>query len=67
MKDKCDFTLRHYENILKSAKRKGFKFAFFIERNPSQKTIYLRHDIDVFLENAPSQIGGMIRVPPVLK
>lgn len=22
---------------------------------------------DVFLENAPSQIGGMIRVPPVLK
>jgi aspartyl-tRNA(Asn)/glutamyl-tRNA(Gln) amidotransferase subunit C len=22
---------------------------------------------DVFLENAPSQIGGMIRVPPVMK
>lgn len=22
---------------------------------------------DVFLENAPSQIGGMIRVPPVIK
>lgn len=22
---------------------------------------------DVFLENAPSQIGGMVRVPPVMK
>ena len=52
MEDKCNFTFRHYGNILKSAKRKGFKFAFFTERNSSQKVIYLRHDIDISLENA---------------
>ncbi len=52
MKNKCDFTFRHYENILKSAKRRGFKFAFFTERNPSQKVIYLRHDIDVSFKKA---------------
>jgi len=51
MKKKCDFTFRHYEQILKVAKQKGFKFAFFQEKS-FEKTIYLRHDIDVSLENA---------------
>ncbi len=51
MKNKCDFTFRHYEEILKTAKQKGFKFTFFSKKS-FKKTIYLRHDIDVSLENA---------------
>jgi len=51
---KCDFTLRHYEEILKTAQNEGFTFKFFIKpsSNLNQKVIYLRHDIDVSLENA---------------
>jgi len=52
MKNKCDFTFRHYEEILKTAKQKGFKFAFFQKKKSFKRTIYLRHDIDVSLENA---------------
>jgi len=52
MKNKCDFTLRHYGEILKTAKQRGFRFTFFSKKNLLKKIIYLRHDIDVSLENA---------------
>lgn len=48
----CDFTLEHYKEILKSAKRKGFQFVFFTETKLPKKAIFLRHDVDVSLENA---------------
>jgi len=53
MKIKCDFSLRHYQEILDLFKERGYKFCFFSEA-PDKKTkkVYLRHDIDYSPETA---------------
>lgn len=46
---KCDFTYQHYQEILKTALKKGYKFSLFSKYNSkNKKIIFLRHDIDVF-------------------
>lgn len=49
---KCSFTLQHYREILEIAKSNGYTFLGFHESSPSkrQKVIYLRHDLDVCIE-----------------
>jgi len=52
-KNKCDFSYRHYREILNLFKKKGYNLSFFSEK-PSKKTknVYLRHDIDISLKKA---------------
>lgn len=51
---KCDFSLRHYQEILSLLKKRGYKFCFFSDNvDKNAKTIYLRHDIDFSPEKAP--------------
>jgi len=47
----CNFTLEHYKEILETA-RNGWNFSDFLNKEFSEKVIYLRHDIDVSLRNA---------------
>lgn len=49
----CDFSFRHYQEILSLLKKGGYKFCFFQEK-PDQKIkkVYLRHDVDFSLEKA---------------
>jgi hypothetical protein len=47
----CDFSLRHYREILRSAGEGGYRFAFF-GSSPSQGDLFLRHDVDLSLEAA---------------
>ena len=49
---KCNYTYRHYEEIIEVAKREGFQFSSFLERPDNQKRIYMRHDIDISIGNA---------------
>lgn len=50
---KCPFTLKHYSEILEIAKSNGYVFLGFHDPSPPKgKIIYLRHDIDVCLEEA---------------
>jgi hypothetical protein len=49
---KCNFTYRHYEEILKIAKGEAFEFSSFSLEPDSRKRIYLRHDIDISIRNA---------------
>lgn len=46
----CDFSYRHYKEILNLLKKQKYKFCFFSNRpgsfNLNNKTVYLRHDID---------------------
>ncbi|MDD2696648.1 MAG: hypothetical protein PHE52_00620 [Candidatus Pacebacteria bacterium] len=49
----CDFSFRHYEEILKLALKKGYRFLSFRENSKKyKKIIYLRHDIDISPDNA---------------
>ncbi len=51
----CNFSLKHYEECLKLAKEKGFKFLSFNEfdkKNKYEKTIFMRHDVDVQVDIA---------------
>ncbi len=50
----CSFTLKHYREILEVAICKGYQFLGFHEEKSSKykKIIYLRHDIDVCIEEA---------------
>jgi len=50
----CSFTLEHYRNILETALEAGYVFRGFHEPIYSSegKSIYLRHDIDICLEEA---------------
>lgn len=50
----CSFTLQHYREILEIATKNGYVFLGFHDPRPSrgQRAIYLRHDIDVCLEEA---------------
>jgi len=47
---KCDFTFRHYLEILEKFKRKGYKFAGF--EDTKDKSVFLRHDLDHSIEKA---------------
>ena len=49
---KCDFSYQHYEEILRIAKAEGFQFSSFLEKPGTARRIYMRHDIDISLENA---------------
>jgi len=48
---KCDFSYRHYLEILEGFKKLGYKFSFFDEQ-PEGKVVYLRHDLDTSVEKA---------------
>jgi hypothetical protein len=47
----CDFSLRHYAEILAAAGAGGYRFAFF-DRPPQKGDLLLRHDVDLSLEAA---------------
>jgi len=50
-KEKCNFSFQHYNQILKLAKRQGYKFCFFSKRpDKKNKRIYMRHDVDFSVE-----------------
>lgn len=51
MKD-CDFSYRHYKEIISLAKKKRYVFSDFFEKQGAEKRIYLRHDVDISLDNA---------------
>lgn len=49
----CNFTLAHYKEILLLAKKRGYAFSDFSTKPTlAQKRIYLRHDVEVSLDNA---------------
>jgi len=49
----CSLTLSHYREMLQHALEAGYRFKAFHEPyNPSQRVIFLRHDIDIALEEA---------------
>ncbi len=47
----CEFSLDHYRELLRAARRGGYRFAGF-ERSPVAGTVILRHDVDLSLESA---------------
>jgi len=47
----CDFSLRHYRQILDAAREGGYRFAFF-DAPPEESDLLLRHDVDLSLEAA---------------
>ena len=47
----CDFSLRHYGELLEAARAGGYRFAFF-DREPRDGDLLLRHDVDLSLEAA---------------
>ncbi|HEY6053944.1 MAG TPA: hypothetical protein VIU86_08430 [Gaiellaceae bacterium] len=47
----CDFSLRHYEELVRAAQAGGYRFAFF-DREPRDGDLLLRHDVDLSLEAA---------------
>jgi hypothetical protein len=47
----CDFSLRHYGELLEAARAGGYGFAFF-DREPREGDLLLRHDVDLSLEAA---------------
>lgn len=52
-KKKCNFSFQHYNEILKLAKKQGYKFCFFSEVPDEKiKRFYMRHDVDLSLEKA---------------
>jgi len=51
----CNFTLKHYRNIISLAKNKGYIFSRFkdYDHNKDKKRlILLRHDVDIHIGNA---------------
>lgn len=49
---KCDFTYKHYKDLIVLAKRKGYVFSNFFQKQDAKKRIYLRHDVDISLHYA---------------
>lgn len=50
---RCDFSLRHYEEILDGFKQSGYRWSFFTgSPDQKEKRVYLRHDVDLALERA---------------
>jgi len=47
----CDFSLRHYAELLAAAQAGGYRFAGF-DRAPQTGDLILRHDVDLSLEAA---------------
>jgi hypothetical protein len=47
----CDFSLRHYEELLAAARAGGYRFAFF-DHEPAEGDLFLRHDVDLSLDAA---------------
>lgn len=50
--NKCDFSFRHYKEILEMLKKQGYEFCFFNSPSSRTKRVYLRHDIDYSPERA---------------
>lgn len=53
---KCDFTYRHYKEVIRSAKNKGYQFytlgEYTTKKNMKSPVIVMRHDIDFSIEKA---------------
>ncbi|HSP71754.1 MAG TPA: hypothetical protein VLN26_05245, partial [Gaiellaceae bacterium] len=47
----CEFSLRHYEELVRAAQEGGYRFACF-DREPREGDLLLRHDVDLSLEAA---------------
>lgn len=47
----CEFSLRHYGELLEAAQAGGYRWAFF-DREPRAGDLLLRHDVDLSLEAA---------------
>jgi len=47
----CDFSLRHYAELLDAARAGGYRWARF-DREPEPGDLFLRHDVDLSLEAA---------------
>jgi hypothetical protein len=47
----CDFSLRHYEEILHAAQAGGYRFVHF-DKAPAEGDLFLRHDVDLSLDAA---------------
>jgi hypothetical protein len=47
----CDFSLRHYEELLEAAQAGGYRWARF-DHEPEQGDLFLRHDVDLSLDAA---------------
>ena len=47
----CDFSLRHYEELLDAAEAGGYRWAFF-DHEPVPGDLFLRHDVDLSLDAA---------------
>jgi hypothetical protein len=47
----CDFSLRHYREILQAARSGGYRFRFF-DHEPQPGDLLLRHDVDLSLDAA---------------
>lgn len=50
--DNCSFTIKHYEDILRSIKSNNFVPIFFNQINTYNKEILIRHDIDLDINSA---------------
>lgn len=48
----CDFTYKHYEEILDIIKKNDYKDTFFNETSLYDRELILRHDIDLDMESA---------------
>ena len=49
--DSCNFSYKHYDEILQNFKNNGYKFGLFDQENKG-KTVYLRHDLDHSIKKA---------------
>lgn len=50
---KCDFSFKHYQEIIQMLKKQNYRFCFFNEKpNPQIKQVYWRHDVDLCLKKA---------------
>ena len=47
----CDFSLAHYRDLLRSARRGGYRWAGF-DAPPETSVVILRHDVDLSLDGA---------------
>ena len=47
----CDFSVRHYGELLEAAKAGGYRFAGF-DRTPEAGDLLLRHDVDLSFDAA---------------
>jgi hypothetical protein len=47
----CNFSLRHYEELLRAAQAGGYRFVHF-DKQPEPGDLFLRHDVDLSLDAA---------------